>query len=505
MINIGTQTGKRADMTRMMNPYPLTYSESGVKWMLGGGDPSEFFEGEPGELLDNDLSDTLDDVIDGIAQARGITPKEIWLGSSTTAVSKFIFEYLRRKWQLDAGEAKEQFGQSPKALIPSPTYEGIITQLKQIGWDVIREEYPIPELYTSTYFESFLHRIRNEKPYLVVIANPNNPTGAFFNPENVASICAEVESYGGYVVVDEAYLRVVDPKGQLSAVQLLKSSSGQEGYAEQESEPASNLVVIESVQKNWPVHIIKGAKKTPHSSDEAKLAVVYASEEIIEGLKNDIDKVQQAITEDDPTATETLNDLIPSKIGILLFMLAFMKPEYWEHISYVLLTQINIVLHTLHEINELAQKQAPVNTGAGEQHPPLLLPEPQKSVTGVMVIGVLKSAVNTARVRNGVTPNLEAPNHMITNQKTPNLEALNQAPDHVDKGEVVSNEVVSNEDALTVSQLLAESGVEVTPALQGHPLSKLYDIFRIVVQDAEQNGVFLLALAKLMLELEAIN
>jgi hypothetical protein len=483
MINNGTHRDTRADMTRMMNPYALIFPHREVELMLGGDVLSEFSEKEPIELPDNDLSDTLDDVKDGIAQARGITPNEIWLGSSTTAVSKFIFGYLRRKWQLDAGEAKEQLGQSPKALIPSPTYEGIITQLKQIGWDVIREEYPIPELYTSTYFESFLHRIRNEKPYLVVIANPNNPTGAFFNPENVASICAEVESYGGYVVVDEAYLRVVDPKGQLSAVQLLKSSSGQESYAGQELKLASNLIVIESVQKNWPVHITKGAQKTPYSSDEAKLAVVYASVEIIKGLKNSIDKVKQAMTEGDPTATETLNDLIPSEIGILLFMLAFMKPEYWEHIAYVLLTQINIVLHTLHEINELAQKQAPQYTGAGEQHSPLLLPE--ESVTGVMVIGVLKSAVSSAKVPN-------------------------QAPDHVDTGEVVSDEVVStevvsNKDALTVSQLLAESGVEVTPALQGHPLSDLYHMFRIVVQDPEPNSVFLLELAKLMLKLEAIN
>lgn len=435
---IDKQTVTPADMTRMMHPYAMNVPFRELEQMRD----------------DDELGKLRDDVKVKIAEARGINPEKIWLGSSTTAVSKFIFEHLMEKWQSVAGVGQEGLSMSPKALIPSPTYNGIVTQLEQIGWDVIEEEYAIPELYTPTYFESFLHRIRNEKPYVVVIANPNNPTGAFFTPENIELICAEVERYGGYVVVDEAYLRARDPDGQLSAVQLLQESSDKEEYTGEAFEAMCNLMVIESVQKNWPVHIMKVARKTPFSSDNDKLAVVYACEEIIEGLKVDIEEIKnQAFAEDDADAIETLMDLIPSKKGILLFQLAFLKPEYWQNMAYVLLNQINIVLHTLHEINELAQKQAMRDTAEREQHSPLLLPE--ESVSGVMVIGVLKSAVRRAM---GV-----------------------------------------DEDDKTVPELLAESSVNVNTVFEDHPLSELYDMFRIVVQDGEQNRAFLLALADLIL------
>lgn len=51
--------------------------------------------------------------------------------------------------------------------------------------------------------EGFLAAIRQEKPALIFIAQPNNPTGTRFEPELIEAICAEAP---GILVLDEAYI-----------------------------------------------------------------------------------------------------------------------------------------------------------------------------------------------------------------------------------------------------------------------------------------------------------
>ena len=59
---------------------------------------------------------------------------------------------------------------------------------------------------------------------LVFVCNPNNPTGTLVDPVRVKQFCEEV-SKKTTVYVDEAYLEFLDPKDQISMVDLVKSDA----------------------------------------------------------------------------------------------------------------------------------------------------------------------------------------------------------------------------------------------------------------------------------------
>ncbi len=53
-------------------------------------------------------------------------------------------------------------------------------------------------------------RISQEKPSLVFLCNPNNPTGVFLSHQDVLLLAQAAEEAGGLLVLDEAYLSFVD-------------------------------------------------------------------------------------------------------------------------------------------------------------------------------------------------------------------------------------------------------------------------------------------------------
>ena len=59
---------------------------------------------------------------------------------------------------------------------------------------------------------------------LVFVCNPNNPTGTLVDPVRVKQFCEDV-SKKTTVYVDEAYLEFLDPKDQISMVDLVKSDA----------------------------------------------------------------------------------------------------------------------------------------------------------------------------------------------------------------------------------------------------------------------------------------
>jgi histidinol-phosphate aminotransferase len=59
---------------------------------------------------------------------------------------------------------------------------------------------------------------------LVFVCNPNNPTGTLVDPVRVKRFCEDV-SKNTTVYVDEAYLEFLDPKDQISMVDLVKSEA----------------------------------------------------------------------------------------------------------------------------------------------------------------------------------------------------------------------------------------------------------------------------------------
>jgi histidinol-phosphate aminotransferase len=88
---------------------------------------------------------------------------------------------------------------SAKMLVPVPTFVMYRIIGSVGGWEV--DEVPLDEDFELDGGE-IVKRLRRDKPRLVVIASPNNPTGNSFDEKVVLEI---IEEAPGIVVLDEAY------------------------------------------------------------------------------------------------------------------------------------------------------------------------------------------------------------------------------------------------------------------------------------------------------------
>ena len=420
----------RANMVQMSNPYPKRLSTESSLYQL----VIKMYE----NIKNNPQSeaDFRDAIRENLAEVRGIHQDRIFFGKSTTATTNLVLRYLKSKW-LEKSDTATQTA-NPTVYAPSPTYKATLTDLQKSQWDVTEFDYTIPDLYTEPFIDSFLAEIQKNQPHVVMLANPNNPTGAFFEVQDIARICEAVNQYGGYVVVDEAYLRAVDPYGLSSAVQLLKNDTA--GNPE-------NIIILESAHKNIPTHLsVPNEEEAHYSSNSHKMALVFGTEGIINDLKNLVEGIKES-GEDEAF----IKSITPSPEGILILQLAILEQDHWQCVAELLSYQIT---HVLTQLQQMADK---VNGETTDVSPAILLPKESKN--GVFVTGVHKSLVQKVLERVMVGSNISA----------------------------------------TFAEALQQRGVKVQPELKDHPLATVYEFIRIVVQDEEQNTAFLQAMSALLL------
>lgn len=99
-----------------------------------------------------------------------------------------------------------QFGQEG-VLTVSPDffmYEDYARQIKRPFWRVESDEQFEFDL------ERVLGDIQKRRPSLMIISNPQNPTGIQFGEEFLQQIADAMEAIGGYFVIDEAYIEFGD-------------------------------------------------------------------------------------------------------------------------------------------------------------------------------------------------------------------------------------------------------------------------------------------------------
>jgi histidinol-phosphate aminotransferase len=92
-------------------------------------------------------------------------------------------------------------------LYPVPTFSmyGIISQA--LGEKKIA--IPLDKMFDLN-MDKILSAIRNEKPKLIFLSSPNNPTGNCFSSERIFKI---IEASSGIVIIDEAYQPFASDKG----------------------------------------------------------------------------------------------------------------------------------------------------------------------------------------------------------------------------------------------------------------------------------------------------
>jgi histidinol-phosphate aminotransferase len=82
-------------------------------------------------------------------------------------------------------------------------------------------------------------RIVREKPDVVWLCNPNNPTGVWMEQEPLAQVLQACSNVGALLIVDESYWRFVAPPVSCTAVELLQGGANE------------HLLVLRSLTKDF--------------------------------------------------------------------------------------------------------------------------------------------------------------------------------------------------------------------------------------------------------------
>lgn len=161
-----------------------------------------------------------------IAETRGVPAESLALGAGSSSLVFLAF----RQWLTPAS----------RVLLPDPTYGEYAHVLERvIGCRTDRLRLPRSRGYRFD-LEELLSRLRRQAYDLVVLVNPNNPTGHLIPGAVLASFLAAVPAHTR-VWVDEAY---VDYAGNDESVERLAAES-------------ENVVVCKSLSK---VYALSGAR-----------------------------------------------------------------------------------------------------------------------------------------------------------------------------------------------------------------------------------------------------
>ncbi len=148
------------------------------------------------------------------SQAGRITPEQVLPGNGSTE----LIHLLARAFLAPAEE-----GVSPEALLMTPTYGeyrgacllagGAVSELEAhrergFRWDLAEACRHIARPRTKTI--GMQEKPSREKPSLVFLCNPNNPTGVYLAKKEVEALAQACAEAGALLVVDEAYLNFVD-------------------------------------------------------------------------------------------------------------------------------------------------------------------------------------------------------------------------------------------------------------------------------------------------------
>ncbi len=108
--------------------------------------------------------------------------------------------------------------QPRKVLIPAPTFGEY-----EIGVVCAHGQVVDLPLDRAEEFSIKAEKVVNHLPQvdMVIICNPNNPTGKLIEREEIETIIREAEETGAFVMVDEAFMDFVDEPERYSVVDLV--------------------------------------------------------------------------------------------------------------------------------------------------------------------------------------------------------------------------------------------------------------------------------------------
>lgn len=134
--------------------------------------------------------DTCSELRDRLAKKLNKNPDEILFGNGSSELIELVM-----KAYLEYGE---------KVVAVSPAFS--MYKLYTIVNKGVYEEYPLDN-FADLNIEGFIEFIKVEKPKIVILCNPNNPTGSILSRDDILRI---IKACDCMVVLDEAYIEFSD-------------------------------------------------------------------------------------------------------------------------------------------------------------------------------------------------------------------------------------------------------------------------------------------------------
>lgn len=165
-----------------------------------------------------DLTDTYKQV----SKFLKLNKKKIYLTSGSDLAIKAIFETLVLP--------------EDKVLITNPTYAmyGIYCELFNAKKILINYEFSLKQPHLKV--NEIISAIKNHKPKLICIPNPDSPTGQVISNGNIKKIINLAKKNRGFVLIDEAYYlfykkSLINSINQFSNLIVIRSASKAMGIA----------------------------------------------------------------------------------------------------------------------------------------------------------------------------------------------------------------------------------------------------------------------------------
>ena len=152
-----------------------------------------------------------------IAKYCGTSPEQLILGNGTSNLIRLILETL-----------------SPaKTMIIAPTYAEYARAAKLVGSEI--ETYMLKNEDDFSLDTDLFLKSLNESFELLIICNPNNPTGQALTKEQTEKILKRCLDLNIFVMIDETYVEFVKDVEEISSISL--------------SQKYTNFVVLRGVSK----------------------------------------------------------------------------------------------------------------------------------------------------------------------------------------------------------------------------------------------------------------
>lgn len=137
-----------------------------------------------------------------ISEYTGVNADNIIVGNGSTELISCFIKTLKPK----------------KSLIVSPAYSEYLKELKQVNSNV-----ELLELHEDNNFHLSINQINfNDALDLIVLCNPNNPTGSYVNIDETEEILKQCKKHNTFLMIDETYVEFSKPEKHVSAMPLIE-------------------------------------------------------------------------------------------------------------------------------------------------------------------------------------------------------------------------------------------------------------------------------------------